>query len=232
MGQNTIEENKGRRVRSKSLDDFLSLIEQNEQNLRKMTVSSAFRRDTQPELMMSMNCNEYDLLSQSEGDHHSQSRNSSVLSLAKDLLSQKQVIKSPAIFAAREALISQVFMRDSHRNSYTDSVSEYLMLLRRGNTTGKFFGFRSNPRYRTRTVQNSDPKSQWASLPHAVQPSSRRISLPHAVRRRFRRRSLPQAVRPKSARRFPSGTSHSFLVEELEKEVKKGMEKGILKPRK
>jgi len=221
MGQNTIEENKGTRVRSKSLDDFLSLIEQDEQNLRNMTVSSAFCRDTQPELMMSMNCNEYDQLSQSEGDHHSQSKSSSVSSFAKDVLSQKQAIKSPAQLAAREVLISQVLIRDSHRNSYTESVSEYLMLVRRGNTRGKFFGFRSNPRNRTRTVQHIDPKSRWPSQPDAIQPRSRRIPLPHAVRRRPRRRSLPQAVRPNSARRFPSGRSHSFLVEELEKEVKK-----------
>jgi len=222
MEQDTIDKNKGRRVRSRSLDDLLSIIEQDEQNLRKMTVGSAFRRETQPELMMSMNCNEYDLLSQCEADNYSQSKSSSASSFAKDLLSQKQAIKSPAQLAVREALSSQVFIRYSHRTSFSDSVSEYLMLLRRGNTRGKFFGFRSNPRKRTRTVQHSDHKSRWASLPHAVQLRSRRISLPLAVRRRSRRRSLPQAVRPNSARRFPSGTSHSFLVEELEKEVKKG----------
>jgi len=101
MGRYMIDENKGKRVREKSLQGFLALVEQDEQNLKGLTISSACSRDTQPELMMSMNWSKYELDMQCEGVNYTQYlRSSSASGSAKDLLSQMQAKKSPAQLAA------------------------------------------------------------------------------------------------------------------------------------
>jgi len=60
IGQHKIKENRGRRVHEKTLEDFLSSVEEDWQNLKRMKISSSFRRVTQPELMMSMSTTSYD----------------------------------------------------------------------------------------------------------------------------------------------------------------------------
>jgi len=205
MGQHTIDENKGRRVREKSLNGFLALVEQDEQNLRRMTVSSAVRRATQPELMMSMNCSESEQDLEFDEDYFTKDwRSSSASGLAKDLLSQKQAKKSPAELAACEALCSQILPGDSRQSPSEDSVStlEHPMKLWRSDTGRKPFCFRSNPRNRTRSVLSSNPSS--------------------------RRLLRPCAAIPNLGSGFPSATPpHQFRIEELEKKVEKGMNKMI-----
>jgi len=70
MGQHRIDEDKGKRVRERSLTDFLSLVEQDENNLRKLTVSCALRRDSQPELMMSLHGKAHNVSIKSQEDCH------------------------------------------------------------------------------------------------------------------------------------------------------------------
>jgi len=83
------------------------------QNLQKDYEENPFRRGTQPELMMSMNCCECEQDLEFEGDYYTKnSPSSSASGFANDLLSQKQAKKSPAQLAACGALRSQIFPGD------------------------------------------------------------------------------------------------------------------------
>jgi len=69
MAQHRIDGDKGKRVREKSLTDFLSVVEEDENNLRKLAVSCALPRDSQPELLMSLDIKAYDLRIKSQEDY-------------------------------------------------------------------------------------------------------------------------------------------------------------------
>jgi len=199
MGQHTIEENKGRRVREKTLTDFLSLVEQDERNLRRMTVSSAFRKDTQPELMMSMNSNEYDDDDiEFDEDYDYQDFHFNSNSSCRDLYPQSTNKMCPAQLAAREALIPQGLLDATLRSSPIKPPNsvQYPRTLRRRDSRRNSFCFRSNPAKR-------DP---MAAL------RSRRMSLPHGSLDPSRR--LP----PKKPYPFP-------IAESEEGEVRKDMDK-------
>jgi len=103
-------------VREKSLTDFLSLVEQDENNLRKLTVSCALRRDSQPELMMSLDGKAHNLSIKSQEDVTQDWPTKSAFYSPKPLKFD-QTKKSPAWKAAREAFASPAIGSDSTTSS-------------------------------------------------------------------------------------------------------------------
>jgi len=159
-----------------------------------MTVSSAFRKDTQPELMMSMNSNEYDHDdSECEEDYDYEDFHFNSNSSCIDLDPQSSTKMCPAQLASREALIPQGLLDATLRSSPIKPPNsvQHPKTLRRRDSRRSSFCFRSNP-------AKMDP---MAAL------RSRRMSIPHG--------SLVPG------RRLPPKELYPFPIAELEEVVEK-----------
>jgi len=113
MRQHTIKENRGRRVREKTLHDFLSSVEQDKKNLGRMKISSSFRLVTQPELMLSMGTPSLPSYGNDDIACDDDSQDFQLKSYRSFKLPQYRTKVCPAESAAREAFIPE-YLEKAH----------------------------------------------------------------------------------------------------------------------